>query len=836
MDQSEKMLRCIGDCSPNVVSSYQLSRKAEKLLKDSKDLKDKTFQEIARRRTPGGPMRLPVGSMVGRAAELKQLQGLFSDTEVSIIGIHGMAGVGKTMLLEKFWHDFQTDTYLKYWINMENCRNVEDAQNVIVEKLRLHLNENEKQDPNAIRHRIFGYLRSKNFLLVLDKVWKPVDLNEVGISTEATSQCKFKVILTTQLEYVCDQMNATKLKVKCLGQEAAWLLFRQTVGDDSIYSDTWVKNDAQILANKCGGLPLALVALGRAMKGKRTANSWSLAIKQLDSAPWEITYMEEELLRHLKPSYANLDNKLKTCFLYCCLFPVNLPISKERIICYCIGEGIVSDIFDEATHMFNKGHDLLASLIASSLLEESDDDSNVKMHPIIRVLPLLMECEHGAKENKWFVRTQMELREVPEVEKWGGAERISLMNNKINLLNDIPDSPSLVTLLMPHNKLEKMGEGFFRSMRNLKVLDLSNTDLKEIPADIGELVALQYLNFSSTKLESLPQELGNLVRLRTLLLSKTSQLASIPEGLIARLSELRFLGMCVSYEHWKVGSEGDGVDFEELKRLKKLKVLGISINTVSALKKLGESDRLCKSVRELEIRLLSQRLKTLSTAEHIWDCKSLKWLRLSLCKDLEKLEIDMVPSGNPGGDVNNESPPPLPNLTDLYLTHLLKAKITWKNGSLKNLSHLEINSCMEMRNLIHCDDDDDLIKEAEKKEEMLTKEAEKKEEILIEINILPNLKRLNLFNLPELESLSCGRRPLAFPSLEVLEVRDCPKLKKFPVNAAKLRQIYGQRSWANKLDLPKEFKTKFESCFKASSTGTSSAEADQRTPDHIDWS
>lgn len=746
-------IQCLWNVSPNVWASYRYSVNAVRMIRTVGDLESRTLQDIARDLAPGRYVERPGGSMVGRASEFDKLEEYAADDEVSVIGIYGMGGVGKTALLDEFHNQSPLRwTHKMIRIDYMVVRNtVEDTQKAILEKLGTVV---EQENADARASRITEYLLKKPFVLTLDHVWEAVDLRKVGVPTD-TRQTKSKVIVASRIESICIRMNAeperTKIQVKCLGEKEAWSLFVEKAGNkELIESDSMIRHHAEMLVKKCGGLPPALITIGHCMAGKEAPDLWEHAITELENTPLQIHGMEV-VLSGLRLSYDNLtDERLRTCLGYCVMFPEDDDIYSRVIVDFCMGEGVLVDQFNDWVDVYNEGSNLLDVLKSASLLEPGSSSTRIKMHPMTRVSVIWIQS--GPTGKKCLIRAGKELKDLPGVHEWRGVERISLMCNNITTLSERPESPSLTTLLLHNNPLVEICDGFFRSMKNLKVLDLSYTSIKVAPAEIGELVQLQHLNFSNTQISSLPPELGNLVRLRCLVLADMPNLISIPEGLITRLSELRVLYMIHGYQDWKADSAGKGTDIEELCLLKRLKALSISVNTVAIMKKIAGSNRLAQCTRALEIGLCPGQKSTLSTATVGNHFKALEWLTLTCC-NLQEFLIDD----------RNEWSPTLPYLTGLVLWDLRKAKITWTSGRLQNLKFLTIGHCREIRQLIHCCNDsrEGDNEEAEEDEE----EEDKDEDNLKEINVLPNLYELELTNLPELESLSCGSRPLAFPSL-----------------------------------------------------------------------
>ena len=83
-------------------------------------------------------------------------------------------------------------------------------------------------------------------------------------------------------------------------------------------------------------------------------------------------------------------------------------------------------------------------------------------------------------------------------------------------------------------------------------LDLSNTNLTELPENLGNLINLEYLELENNELVSLPESIGNLSSLFYLNL-KNNQLSSIPES-ICDLPEncyitLWFNNLCPEYNY-----------------------------------------------------------------------------------------------------------------------------------------------------------------------------------------------------------------------------------------------------------------------------------------------
>ncbi|KAG2260740.1 hypothetical protein Bca52824_080034 [Brassica carinata] len=155
---------------------------------------------------------------------------------------------------------------------------------------------------------------------------------------------------------------------------------------------------------------------------------------------------------------------------------------------------------------------------------------------------------------------------------------MSLMRNKIEGISGSPECPELTTLFLQENSAY-ISSGFFKHMPKLVVLDLSQNDsISELPKEISELVSLKYLDLSRTDIWELPAGLWKLKRLIHLYLERMRNLESI-DG-ISMLSSLRRLKLLGSY---RVQFDKSS---EELLLLKHLEVLTIEIGSNMDLEKL----------------------------------------------------------------------------------------------------------------------------------------------------------------------------------------------------------------------------------------------------------
>lgn len=162
------------------------------------------------------------------------------------------------------------------WVTVSKQSNVEKVQEAIGQKLNLPENlwKNKNEDEKAVE--IFRVLQKKNFVLLVDDIWKPVDLLKLGVpSMKKGSTSTSKIVITTRYENICNYMEVDqKFKVECLPREEALTIFQNKVGDSTLNSHPRVPRLVEIMAEERKGLALALITVGRAMAGKTDTRDW----------------------------------------------------------------------------------------------------------------------------------------------------------------------------------------------------------------------------------------------------------------------------------------------------------------------------------------------------------------------------------------------------------------------------------------------------------------------------------------------------------------------------------------------------------------------------------
>ncbi|CAL8132767.1 unnamed protein product [Prunus armeniaca] len=204
----------------------------------------------------------------------------------------------------------------------------------------------------------------------MDDLWEPVELTKVGVPAP-DSRNRFKIVFTTRSEEVYGHMDAhKKIKLGCLTWDKAWNLFQEKVGKETLLLHPDIPEHAEIVAKKCGSLPLALITVGRVMACKKTPQEWKHAVQVLRRLASGFSGMGDKVFPLLKFSYDNLPSqKVRSCFLYSALFPEDFVILKDDLVCFWMCEDIL-DEYGNVEEAKNESYHIIGTLLTSCLLED----------------------------------------------------------------------------------------------------------------------------------------------------------------------------------------------------------------------------------------------------------------------------------------------------------------------------------------------------------------------------------------------------------------------------------------------------------------------------------
>ncbi|CAF2055337.1 hypothetical protein HID58_069930 [Brassica napus] len=745
-----KRLCIFGYFSKKCISSCKYGKDVWKKLEEVKELlSEGVFEELAGKRPAPKVVKKVIQTTIGLDSMVRKAWDSIMKPERRTLGIYGMGGVGKTTLLARINNKFNEEVNeldVVIWVVVSKDLQYNGIRNQILGKLRVD-KDWEKETEEEKTSSIDKILGRKKFIVLLDDLWSEVDLDKIGVP-RPTQENGSKIVFTTRSKEVCRYMEADdELKLNVLSTNEAWELFQNVVGEVSLKRHPDIPTLAKKISEKCYGLPLALNVIAKAMSCKEDVHEWRHAIDVLNTSRHKFPGMEEKILSILKFSYDGLeDEKVKSCFLYCSLFPEDYEIKKEELIEYWINEGFINGKRDEDGSN-NQGHVIIGSLVRAHLLMEFEKEFTpaVKMHDVLREMALWVGSTFGKEEEKQCVKTGVKLSFIPKDINWSVLRRISLVSNQIEQVSCCPKCPNLSTLFLGDNKLEGISDKFFKFMPALVVLDLSrNRDLSELPEGIRSLTSLRYLNLSHTRISSLSVGLKRLRKLISLDLEFT-WLESI-DGIGTSLPNLQVLKL------YRSPVFIDARSIEELQLLEHLKILTGNVVDALMLESIQRVERLASCVQRLWIINLSAKVVTFNTVA----LGGLRELDIEL-SGISEIKIDL--KSKEKEDLPCNSSPCFKHLSSIFLRSLEGPKeLTWLLFA-PNLKHLEVAYSGSLEEIIN------------------------KEKGMRISNVHPDMmvpfQKLESFSLRGLDELKriCSNPP-TLPSLKKIVVEHCRKLPK----------------------------------------------------------
>ncbi|KDO52924.1 hypothetical protein CISIN_1g043737mg, partial [Citrus sinensis] len=342
--------------SKNCSSGYKIGRKVFKTLQQVQGLTNEgDFKEVPQPVPENLVDERPLPpTVVGLQSTFDRVWRCLMEEQMGIVGLYGMGEVGKTTLLtqinKKFLHT-PNDFDFVIWVVASKDLQLEQIQGSIAKKINLF---NESWNSRSLQEKsqdIVKNMSNKKFVLLLDHIWELVDLSQVGLPVPCRTSASNKTVFTARELEVCGQMEAHKsFKVERLGYEDAWKLFEEKVGKEILDSHPDIPELAETVAKECGGLPLALITVGRAMASKKTPREWEHAIEVLRSSAYKFSGMESRVFSRLKISYDFLPgDETRFYLLYCSSYPEDYKIFVEDLIDCWICEGFL-DEYDGFEH------------------------------------------------------------------------------------------------------------------------------------------------------------------------------------------------------------------------------------------------------------------------------------------------------------------------------------------------------------------------------------------------------------------------------------------------------------------------------------------------------
>ncbi|KDP45868.1 hypothetical protein JCGZ_15312 [Jatropha curcas] len=501
-------------------------------LKDAFGLKEGIGENPSLQKTPTTCLVNEFG-VYGRDDDKEAIMELVlsNGSELGVIPIVGMGGIGKTTLAQLVYNDSRAQQWfdIKAWVFVSEEFNVSKITKDVIEEVTGKICDS--RNLNQLQLDLKERLKENRFFLVLDDVWneKHADWDILLRPLKFGAQGS-KIIVTTRNESVASLVQTfPSYHLKELMNDDCWFLFaRHAFDGGNSVSHPQLEEIGRKIVEMCKGLPLAVKTLGGVLRSNRDINEWK---KILTSKMWFLS--KGDILPALRLSYQYLPSHLKRCFAYCSLFPKDYEFKKKELVLLWMAEGFI--VQSHGNKDMEVGGAYFDDLVSRSFFQESNGhQSCFVMHDLISDLAKFvgkefcfwLEGENPctvAKKTRHFsyVRTRNDT-----------SRKFGYICEARFLRTFLPMEHSLSKRWLPSTISDEVVHDLLPKLEYLRVLSLTQYgNIIRLTDSIGDLKHLRYLNLSGASLERLPESLGSLYNLQTLILHRCRNFVQLPSTL-----------------------------------------------------------------------------------------------------------------------------------------------------------------------------------------------------------------------------------------------------------------------------------------------------------------
>lgn len=258
---------------------------------------------------------LNVPKLQGLGTLFSQVKENLLEKDVSLLGVTGMGGSGKTTLTKALCHDSQVKGYFKMIVfaTVSQDPDIKKLLNRMWHKIVGGSGSDEFDNIQDVRIQLQKRIHDKepgSILVVLDDVWKKSHLRDLWFEGKGC-----KTLITSRIKNIIDK----PYELPCLRNPDDVSLFCLSAFNKDSIPESEDEELVNEVIEECKGLPLALNVIGNSLCGQ-PPEVWA-AVKKKLSQGQPIDEDHKALLECLATSIDNVDEKVRECFLDMAIFP-----------------------------------------------------------------------------------------------------------------------------------------------------------------------------------------------------------------------------------------------------------------------------------------------------------------------------------------------------------------------------------------------------------------------------------------------------------------------------------------------------------------------------------
>ncbi|KAL6880636.1 hypothetical protein ACP4OV_012201 [Aristida adscensionis] len=545
--------------------------------------------------------------------------------QLKVLSIVGFGGLGKTTLAMEVCRRLEEEFPHQAMVSVSQAFQPSRDLQVLLKRV-LHqvvnpktvnnkgfteeggLGDMDSLDVKGLAAKLEQCLEGKRYLIVIDDVWTTQAWGLIQ-SMLPENECSSRIMVTTRIEDVAKACSPSRVTgnlihyMKPLEEEVSKKLLLNRVFGSMDYSSCPIElqDTMKNILKKCGGLPLAIISIASILAGYRSSGSkdkWEIVCKSIGSQ-MESNPTLEGMRQIVALSFNHLPHELKACMMYLTVFPEDYRISKKRLMCRWIAEGLVLE--KRGLTMMEVAESYLDELLSRNMIEAnpSDDASDAQSY---RLHDMLLEVMVSKSLEANFVSLQGGQHSKMSYHK---IRRLSIHDDILGVDSSTPKEKagcqyteevdvrhvrSLSIFQVQGHKLLDQLEKFTllrvldlegckgvtnKHMRYacqlylLRFLSLKDTNISRVPPQVRNLEHLQTFDLRGTLLDKLPEAITNLEKLEYLWFGDDDKLWSsmwkLPRGLI-KMRALRMVNQACLTNNTQIAQEVG--ELEQLEMLK----------------------------------------------------------------------------------------------------------------------------------------------------------------------------------------------------------------------------------------------------------------------------
>ncbi|XP_031103711.1 putative late blight resistance protein homolog R1B-16 [Ipomoea triloba] len=573
-----------------------------------------------------------------------------------VIPIVGNAGTGKTTFALKIFEDPEVRKIFTHciWVHVSRgCHRKQKFIDILHQISKQTKDFSTELEDDELEAKVKGLLKDERYFIVLDDVREKEDWDSLKVAFP-TNLGGSRVLVTTLSGNVVDSTWKSHSLGK-LSNNDGWLLIKDNVFGTEGWCDTLIEELGIKIAEKCNGLPHALVLVTGILRNCITSVSWQ---RVADNPLLEINGEDQSYHELVKLSYDDLhDERLKKCFLYFAYFPMGHEIVAWKLICLWIAEGFLPKGDGYLLEVEVEASKYLNVLVNRNLVmvKKRSIDGQIKtccihdtLHEFCRSeaenTKLFHVMDEGQRLNERIYLDRLcsyyTMNIFDHVENNNPSDSFSNLFNK--RMGPRQDAELVDSLLISssqkreiHSTPEQL-ETILKTFKYLEVLNIESLKFSSLPNELYSRRYIKYLAITAD-INSLPKSFEHLSSLETLVIKTTERALQINGG-IWNMKDLRHVHTNTSTQLPSPPKRGKHsckqTDIRTLSTISPGSCTSKIFNKTPKLQKLGVRGNLSELLEEKQNVCLFNNLQMLECLEN-----------LKLHGNSEKLELK-VPMSN----------------------------------------------------------------------------------------------------------------------------------------------------------------------------------------------